>query len=141
FHEVEREKPFDIHGLRFNAVGVDHTVPTVGYVISNASTSVIFSADTGPTRRIWEVAARTENLRAIMIEVSFPERLDRIATLSKHLSTATTREELRKLPAAVPVYINHLKPAFLDELKRELAPVLAERPNLRMLEQGETYDF
>lgn len=141
YHEVEREKPFELGGLRINPVAVDHTVPTVGYVVEDEGGAVIFSADTGPTGRIWEVAARTERLKAIMIEVSFPERLDRIATLSKHISTLTIRDELDKLPAGVPVFLNHLKPAFIEEIRRELAPVLVERPGVRYLEQDETYEF
>jgi ribonuclease BN (tRNA processing enzyme) len=141
YHEIEREKPLDLDDLRFTPVPVDHTVPTVGYVIENGKSSVVFSSDTGPTRRIWEVAARTENLKAVIVEVSFPERLDRISTLSKHLSTVTIRDELAKLPQAVPTFLNHLKPAFLEELHRELAPIMAERANVRLLDQDLTYDF
>lgn len=141
YHEIEREKPFEVDGLRFLPVAVDHTVPTVGYVISDGAGSVVFSADTGPTKRIWELAHHAENLRALTLEVSFPERLDRISTLSKHISTVTVRDELDKLPKGVPVLINHLKPAFFEELHRELAPVLQERPNVRIIQQDQTYDF
>ncbi len=141
YHEVEREKPIELHGLRLTPVPVDHTVPTVGYIVEDKGAAVLFSADTGPTKRIWEVAARVENLKAIVLEVSFPERLDRIATISKHLSTVTIRAELDKLPPGVAVFINHLKPAFLDELRAELEPVFAERPNVRYLEQDAIYEF
>jgi cAMP phosphodiesterase len=141
YHEIEREKPFEVNGLRFHPIAVDHTVPTVGYFVAGAGATALFSSDTGPTKHIWDVAAHTENLRAIVLEVSFPERLDRIATLSKHLSTVTLRDELDKLPKGVPVLLNHLKPAFADEIRRELAPVLAERANVRFLEQDQTYEL
>lgn len=141
YHEIEREKPFEVQGLRLKPIPVDHTVPTVGYFVSDARSTVLFSADTGPTKHVWDVAAHAENLRAIVLEVSFPERLDRISTLSKHISTVTIRDELDKLPRGVPVFINHLKPAFVEEIKQELAPILYDRPHVRLIEQDGTYEY
>lgn len=141
YHEIEREEPLELDGLKFTPIAVDHTVPTVGYLISDGRGTITFSGDTGPTRRIWELTAKVKDLRAIFIELSFPARLDRIATLSKHFSTVTIRDELEKLPDGVPTIIYHLKPAFIDEIKEELAPLLAERPNIALIEQGRTYTF
>lgn len=139
--EIEREKEFELHGVRFLPVGVDHTVPTVGFIISNEGGSIVFSGDTGPTRRIWELARSTEDLRAALVELSFPARLDRISTLSKHFSTLSIRGELEKIAPEIPVIIYHLKPAFIDEIKAELEPIAAERGNLSLIEQGKTYEF
>jgi ribonuclease BN (tRNA processing enzyme) len=142
FHEIEREKPFSLERLRFTAVAVDHTVPTVGYFVEDERAAVLFSADTGPTRRIWELAHKVERLRSIVLEVSFPERLERIAQLSRHLSTQSVRAELEKLPHGVPVLLNHLKPACLEELHRELEPVLrAGKRDVKLIVQDRTYDF
>lgn len=141
YHEIEREKPLTVEGIRFFPVGVDHTVPTVGYIISDERGTFAFSGDTGPTKRIWEVVRATENLKAVWLEISFPERLDRIATLSKHLSTRTIGDEIAKLPPRVPVYLYHLKPGFLDEMARELGPIMAERPGMKLVQQDQTYVF
>ena len=48
----------------------------------------------------------------------------------------------RKIPGKVkrngfPVYLYHLKPAFADELKRELRAM--KLPNVRILKQGEEF--
>src|SRR5205823_3824619 len=44
YHEVERERPFELGGLRFTPIAVDHTVPTVGYLVSDGRSTVLFSA-------------------------------------------------------------------------------------------------
>lgn len=141
YRAVAPERRFEIGALALTPVAVDHTVPTVGYVVSDGRSSAIFSADTGPTTRIWKVAAEIEDLKAILLEVSFPARLRHIAAESKHISTTTLAAELRKIGPRIPIYLNHLKPAFLDELRRELAPILAAHPNVRILEQDRVYDF
>jgi ribonuclease BN (tRNA processing enzyme) len=139
--EIERERPFSLGGFEVTPIAVDHTVPTVGYIVRDGTGSVVFSADTGPTRRIWEAVARLDDCRAVLLELSFPARLEKVAVLSKHLSTESLRAELQKIPAAIPIYLNHLKPAFLDEIARELAPIMIEHKNVRLLEQDRTYDF
>jgi len=141
FHELERERPLDLEGLRFLPVPVDHTVPTVGFVISDSRSSIVFSGDTGPTRRIWELAVKADNLRAALIEVSFPERLDKISVMSKHLSTASVRDEIEKLPPDLPIVLYHLKPAFIGEIAAELSPLISLRRGVKIIEQDRTYDF
>lgn len=141
YHEIERERPFELAGYTFTPVAVDHTVPTVGYIVENGRSSVVFSADTGPTHRIWEALEGRGDVRAVFLEVSFPARLEKVTRQSKHLSTGMLRDELAKIPAGIPVFLNHLKPTFLDEIQRELAPILAEHPNVRMAEQDRVYDF
>ena len=44
------------------------------------------------------------------MECSFPDELAAIAEASKHLTPATLRAEVAKLPAAVPVFLYHMKP-------------------------------
>jgi len=141
FREVERERPFELEGLRFLPVPVDHTVPTAGYVIEDERAAVIVSGDTGPTRRIWEVAHKVDRLRAVLLDVSFPARLDKIAVLSKHLSTASVAAEIAKIPSGATVLIQHLKPAFLDELIRELDPLLRGKRPVALLRQDHTYEW
>jgi 3',5'-cyclic-nucleotide phosphodiesterase len=139
--EVERERPFQVEHLTFTPYAVNHTVPTVGYRVSDGSATVVFSSDTGPTHRIWEQLSLATDLRAIFLDVSFPARLDRIALQSKHLSTETLRGELSKIKPRVPIYLIHMKPPFLDEIGRELAAVRAERPEVELVEQGREYLF
>ena len=138
--EVTPRQPFEINGLRLTAIPVRHTVPTHGYLVEDAGGTVLFTSDTGPTREVWEVANRTANLVAVIVELSFPNRMQRVAELSLHLTPAMLAEELAKLQRDVPVYLYHLKPPYIDELRAELAATRFPHA-VEELRQDDTYDF
>jgi ribonuclease BN (tRNA processing enzyme) len=58
-------------------VPVHHTVPTVGFIVHDEAGALVFSGDTGPTEELWEVARGIGNVRAIIVEASFPNRFAR----------------------------------------------------------------
>lgn len=126
FEEIEVERPFTIDNLpggplEVMAVEVNHIVPTTGLVLRQGGSSIIFTSDTGPTTRIWEIANAAEDLAAIITEVSFPNRLQDVADISLHLTPTTLAAELGKLEREVPVYLYHFKPPYIAELRQELA--------------------
>jgi ribonuclease BN (tRNA processing enzyme) len=145
FQEIEIEVPFIIDGLpggplEVTAIEVNHIVPTSGLLLRQGPSSVIFTSDTGPTSRIWEVANATEDLAAIITEVSFPNRLQDIADVSLHLTPQTLNTELEKLDRQVPIYLYHFKPPYVEELRAELAGNVLRYP-VEELEQDRTYRF
>lgn len=136
----EPRLPFSCNGLRLTPIPVRHIVPTHGYVVEDDGGAVIFTSDTGPTDEIWEVAHRTPKLNAVIAEVSFPSRLQAVADVSLHLTPTTLASELSKLRRDVPVFLYHLKPAFLDELRAELA-VTGFAHRVEELRQDGIYQF
>jgi len=139
FHEKEAEVPFVIDGVRFTPIPVDHLVPTYGFLIEQNGAAVLWSSDTGPTQRFWEIANRTPNLRAICIETSFDNALQEIADVSFHLTPRTLEIELRKLEKKVPILLHHLKPTCVERIKVEVKQL--RNPDLEFLEQGKEYRF
>jgi ribonuclease BN (tRNA processing enzyme) len=145
FEEIELERPFAIRGgrggdLEVVPIEVNHIVPTSGLLLRQGSSSVIFTSDTGPTERIWEIANDAEDLAAVITECSFPNRLQEIADVSLHLTPASLAAELAKLRRRVPVYIYHFKPPYVEELRRELAAADFPHP-IEELRQDATYEF
>jgi ribonuclease BN (tRNA processing enzyme) len=138
--QVEPRAPFSANGLELTPVPVRHTVPTHGYLVEDTDGAVLFTSDTGPTHEVWEVANRTERLRALIVEVSFPSRMQSVADVSLHLTPTTLAGELAKLKRDVAVYLYHLKPAYVDELRQELAATRFPHP-VEELRQGDTYKF
>jgi ribonuclease BN (tRNA processing enzyme) len=138
--QVEPRAPFSANGLQLTPVPVRHTVPTHGYLVEDTDGAVLFTSDTGPTHEVWEVANRTERLRALIVEVSFPSRMQSVADVSLHLTPTTLAGELAKLKRDVAVYLYHLKPAYVDELRQELAATRFPHP-VEELRQGDTYKF
>jgi ribonuclease BN (tRNA processing enzyme) len=145
FRKINAEEPFAITDLssetmEVTAIPVDHIVPTTGFLIRQGSSSVIFTSDTGPTDRIWEVANSTPDLKALITECSFPNRLQAVADISLHMTPKTLSEALAKLNRPVPVLIYHFKPPYVDELRLELAD--SDLPcEVHELEQDRVYTF
>ena len=139
FHELAHEQPFELDGVRFTPILVNHLVPTHGFLIEQGDAAVLWSSDTGPTSRFWEVANQTPNLKAVCIETSFDNALQHIADVSFHLTPQTLQIELDKLERKVPVLLHHLKPPCIDRIRVEVAALA--NPDIEYLEQDKTYEF
>ena len=139
FHEIRSGEPVEIDGVRFTPIPVDHLVPTHGFLIEKDGAAVLWSSDTGPTQKLWEVANRTRNLKAVCVDTSFDNSLQRVADLSLHLTPQTLEEELRKLKVDVPVLLHHLKPPCIERIHEEVEAL--GNPSVGFLEQGRTYRF
>ena len=139
FHELADEVPFEVDGVRFTPIPVDHLVPTYGFLIERGDSKVLWSSDTGPTKRLWEIANKIKGLQALCLEVSFDNALQPIADLSLHLTPQTVAAQLRQLKARMPVLLHHLKPVCITKIHEQVRAL--GNPDLDFLEQGKTYEF
>ena len=136
FEVVQPGVKFRLNNLTINAVRINHTVETVGYVIESEGCSVIFVGDTGPTEEIWKVARKQENLRAIFVETSFPDSLGTIADATGHLTPSGLKKELAKLGVLTPhIYLYHMKPQYEKTIKKEVS--LIRNRYIHTLSEGE----
>ena len=121
FVELEAEVPIEFAGYRVRAVDVSHTIDTSGFIVEASGGSIAYSGDTGPTNRLWELLDEVPDLKALLLEVSFPDREQRLATVSGHHTPRTLIEDLKKLshPKDVPTLLYHIKPVFQREVERE----------------------
>ena len=133
------EVQVSVDGLRITPVRVNHVIPTLAYVVSDAKSAVIFGADSGPTNRIWEMAHKVTNLRAVFIEACFPNYLTELARASLHLTSEMLAREVAKMPAGVTIVAVHLKVRYRDEVARELHAL--QLPNLVIGECEHVYEF
>lgn len=123
FNETSRVGPY-----RVMPVPVTHPVESVGYLLRDGSGTLAVSGDTGPTERFWEALNACRDLRTLLVEVSFPNSMQPLADLSKHLTPQSLEVELQKLHRdGFPILLYHLKPAYIDLIQRELEPLLRER--------------
>jgi ribonuclease BN (tRNA processing enzyme) len=139
FPELTDEDPVMVKGVRVTPIPVEHRVPTYGFLLEHESSAFLWSSDTGPTYRFWELANQTPNLKAICIETSFDNSMQEIADLSLHLTPRTLRTEVAKFEREVPILIHHMKPPCVDRIRSEVAE-LAD-PRIGFLEQGRTYEL
>lgn len=139
FEAFEEEESFRLGNVNFTPVRVNHVVPTHGMLLESGNSAFLWSSDTGPTERLWEVANRTDNLKGVAIDVSFHNQLQPVADDSGHLTPATLKKELQKLEKDVPVLVHHMKPLSESLIRKEVAALQDSR--IDFLEQGKTYQF
>jgi 3',5'-cyclic-nucleotide phosphodiesterase len=117
------EVRMQIVGFGVTAIAVTHTIDTSAFIVDKNGASVAYSGDTGPTDRLWEVLNEQNGLRALLMEVSFPNEQQRIATVSGHHTPQTLIKDLKKYtrPKDLPTLLYHIKPAFQREVEKQCA--------------------
>jgi ribonuclease BN (tRNA processing enzyme) len=139
FHPMKSGESFMTEGLKITPVPVTHTILTHGLIVEDDQTALLFTADTGATERIWQVAQECRNLRAVFIDLSFPNKLTELARVSCHHSPETLLQELPKIKSDVPVFAVHVKAAYYEQVAAEIAAL--GNPRIQMAEIGREYEF
>jgi 3',5'-cyclic-nucleotide phosphodiesterase len=130
----------EIGGLKVKPVPVDHTVEAAALIVDDGHGSLAYSGDTGPTEKLWEALAEEDNLRALIMEVAFPNDQAKLARDSGHHTPESLKQELKKLGPKrrdVPVLLFHIKPVFERTVEKELARIKAR--NNTILRIGEEF--
>lgn len=133
-------KDFSVKHLTFTAINVNHKVPSVGFVVSDAITSFAISGDTAEMDDFWNVINRQKRLTAILIECAFPDELGNIARDSHHLTPKTLQREIAKIQDAdCPIYVINIKPLYREAVIQQINQLSIK--NLQILEVGKFYNF
>jgi len=133
-------RAFKVGRYTFRPVPVCHPVESVGFIMSDGKVEVAISGDTGPTVQFWKKVNGAERLKALLVELSFPNDLQGLADVSGHLTPNTLATELAKLERnGFPVLLYHLKPAYAATLRREVAAMKLK--GVRILSVGDQFTF
>ena len=137
--ELKPEKRVEIAGYQVRAVTVNHTIDSSGFIVEGKDATIAYSGDTGPTDRFWELLNQEENLKALLMEVSFPNREQKLATVSGHHTPRTLLRDLKKFanPEALPTLLYHIKPVFEAQVEREVAKIRGK--SLEICRLGDTF--
>ena len=136
---LEPGRASELEGLRITPVPVHHVVPTFGFIVEDQDAAVVFSSDTGPTDEIWQHANRMRNLKAVFLEVTFPDAMAELADVSQHLTPALFGREVQKLHRQPAVLAVHLKPRFRAVVEREVRAL--RLPNVTVAQPGVMYEI
>jgi len=136
YKNIGTTRPFLIDGYRITMEKVHHTVPAYGYIVEKPGNKAIaYTGDTGPTDRFWERTA-ARDVKYLITETSFPNRLEKLALTSGHLTPSLLEREIAKMSRPPEkIFIMHLKPQFLQEIETEIQAL--EHDNLEFLKDGE----
>ncbi|NKE69795.1 3',5'-cyclic-nucleotide phosphodiesterase [Candidatus Manganitrophus noduliformans] len=133
-------KPVEVEGLKITAIQVSHIVPAVGFIVEEDRSAIVYSGDTWKTDELWKVAAQIDHLKAIFVESSFPDQLSQLAMISGHLTPQLTLQEFNKIHRPdLPLYIYHMKPPYLDEIRRQVKGLRSK--GVHLLRDGQVFNF
>ena len=121
--ELELSKSYSIgEDETIEAFKTNHTVPSCGYIYKKDSKGVIISADTHSLDTLIDRVNNDKEIKSVVVECSFPSKMEKLAKESKHLTAKILFKELEKLKRDdFRLYINHIKPTYLEEITNEIA--------------------
>jgi cAMP phosphodiesterase len=136
---LKPEVPTNIAGYKVRAILVSHTIECCAFAIEGPDGVLAYSGDTGPTERLWQVLNDEPRLKGMLMEVSFPNVQQELATISGHHTPQTLGVEMKKLrrPKELPTILYHIKPSFQAVVEKECSKLRGL--NLEIAKLGELY--
>jgi ribonuclease BN (tRNA processing enzyme) len=119
----------------FYAIDVMHTVPTLGYTVQNSGGVFAVSGDTKTNETLWPVLNACDDLRVLVIEVSFPDKMEKLAAESGHYCPRTLTKDLQRLNHSPEIWLTGMKPGEEETILEQVIKA-APGKNIKMLSPG-----
>ncbi len=124
-----------VDGFQVTIEKMNHTVSAYGCIVENRhGDAIAYTGDTGPTDRIWK-RLNGADIKALIVETSFPNRMNALALKSGHLTPALLARELGKIAPPPMILLTHAKPQFRAEIAKDVTAL--RNRTIRFLEEGE----
>jgi ribonuclease BN (tRNA processing enzyme) len=138
--ELKSGHSIKIDDYTITAYPVRHSVPAAGYLVEDGKKRRFFyTGDTGPTDSTW---AKMEGIQihSLLIEASFPSRMEEIALRTGHLTPRLLKKELLKIkPYPERIFVIHIKPQYFKSIKSELQKLRIK--GLKLLKDDQTIEI
>jgi ribonuclease BN (tRNA processing enzyme) len=135
FHACRPGDTVTIGHRDFNAVDVVHSVPSLGYTVQNSCGAFAVSGDTKSNETLWPVLNACDDLKVLVIEVSFPDEMEKLAAESGHYTPKTMTDDLRRLQHDPEIWLTGMKPGEEDRIYEQVLRAAPDK-NIRMLSRG-----
>ena len=119
----------------FHAVDVRHSVPSLGYTVQNSGGVFAVSGDTKTNQTLWPVLNACDDLKVLVIEVSFSDEYENLATTAGHYCPSTMCRDLELLNHSPEIWITGMKPGQEDVILGQVTDAVPDR-KIRMLSRG-----
>lgn len=142
FKEIKLNQEIEVDNCILKPIQNNHTDSSCGYVIQKNNSSILFTSDTYVCKNIWDEVNNNKQINSIIIDVSFPSRLDKLAKDSKHLTPKLLENELLNLKRDnICIYLNHLKPFYINEIVSELSQITSTKCQIKVLKDFDTINI
>ena len=119
----------------FFAVDVMHSVPSLGFTVQNSGGVFAVSGDTRTNETLWPVLNACDDLRVLVIEVSFPDEMASLAVAAGHYTPHTLTADLARLNHEPEIWLTGMKPGEEQRIFEQVRKAAPDR-NIRMLSAG-----
>ena len=119
----------------FYAVDVMHSVPSLGYTVRNSGGVFAVSGDTKSNETLWPVLNACDDLRVLVIEVSFPDEMATLAAKAGHYTPKTMTDDLQRLHHSPEIWLTGMKPGEEERIFEQVMNAAPEK-NIQMLSRG-----
>ena len=135
YQALEPGQMVDLDGRFFHAVDVRHSVPAQGYCISHADGVFAVSGDTATNNTLWPLLNSLPDLKALVVEVSFPDEQAALAKAAGHYCPRTLADDLIKLEHEPAIWLTAMKPGDEDVIFEQVQAAIPSR-KISMLRSG-----
>jgi len=116
---------------------MDHAVECYGYLLQTPESSLLMCGDTTSSAGLRKIIPKARNLKAVILELSYPKRLANVAARSKHLSIDSFAKVADAVPEGVCILVSHMKPGYVHDIEKEIQALGLK--NVSLLEQDKEY--
>ncbi len=135
YHVCSPGDTVTIGNRSFYAVDVMHSVPSLGFTVENGDGSFAISGDTKTNETLWPVLNACNDLKVLVIEVSFPDEMEALAADAGHYCPKTLTRDLRRLEQDPQIWLTGMKPGEEDRILEQVVTAAPDR-NIQMLARG-----
>ena len=135
YHVCSPGDTITIDHRQFYAVDVMHSVPSLGFTVQNSGGAFAVSGDTKTNETLWPALNACDDLRVLVIEVSFPDEMQELAAESGHYTPRTLTNDLRRLRHDPEIWLTGMKPGEENRILEQVKKAAPEK-NIQMLSRG-----
>ena len=130
----------NIRSRDIEMIEVNHTVPGVGFCVSDDQATVAFSGDTTTNDNLWNVLNGYDNIDLLFVEAAFPDNDLEISKISKHYCPRLLGEDVLKMKHRPDIWLTHFKPGDEELIYQECVEAMPDF-NVHQLKGGEIFKF
>jgi len=119
----------------FYAIDVMHSVPSLGYTVQNSGGVFAVSGDTKTNETLWPVLNACDDLRVLVIEVSFPDEMQELAGVAGHYTPRTLTDDLKRLRHNPEIWLTGMKPGEENRIFDQVVKAAPDQ-DIQMLARG-----
>ena len=140
FEPMLPEQEIKVNSNTYTMIEVEHTVPAVGYIVQNSTSSFAFSGDTASAPKLWEALNNKGNVELLIVECAFADERSELANQAKHYSPKSLANELSSLTHKPQICVSHLQPGEEEKIMGELRAAMPQL-DIKSISSGDILSF